>query len=136
MNAFELYLKNLNAWATVDLVLLVVAVALLMVFIIRKNNLRLAAILVCFIVVTIVVNVLSALNGGKILYGSTVVLRYVMFFLIAALCVVYQADLKSLFSKISRSREDNVYSSHNTSEDDLHDAAKEIIKSTQHMSKN
>ncbi len=136
MDAFKQYLNNLNAWAIIDLALLVTVVGLMIAFVIRKKNARLALILAAYIVFLITVNVVSAMSGGAVLYGSAIVLRYLTIFLIAAMCVVYQADLKAIFSKISRSWEDNAYSSHNTSEDDLHDAAKEIVKATQHMSKN
>jgi diadenylate cyclase len=136
MDAFEVYINNLNAWAIVDLVLLLTVVGLMIAFVIRKKNIRLALILAGYVVLDVSVSVLSALLGGTILYGSTVVLRYFTMFLIVAMCVVYQADLKAIFSKISRTWEDDAYSAHNTSEDDLHDAAKEIIKATQHMSKN
>lgn len=137
MSGFENYLKNLNTWAIIDFILLLMVVGLLVAFIVRKKNIRLALILVGYIVLDISVNVLSAILGGGILYLSTEILRYFSIFLIAAICVVYQADLKAVFSKISRTWDDNfVYSQHNTSEDDLHDAAKEIVKAAQHMSKN
>lgn len=136
MDTFKLFLQNLNLWSIIDLLVLLAVLALMLAFIIRKKNIRLALILSLFVVLTIGVNIVSALMGGAILYGASVILQYFTLFIIVALCVVYQADLKSIFAKIGRTREDNVYSTHNTSEDDLHDAAKEIIKATQHMSKN
>ncbi len=130
------YLQNLNLWSIIDLVVLVAILSLMLAFIVRKKNMRLALILSLYIAVNITINIASALMDGAILYGAVVLLDYFTLFIIVALCVVYQADLKAIFSKIGRSREDYIYSIHNSSEDDLHNASKEIIKATQHMSKN
>lgn len=136
MDNFEVYIKNISPWAIVDLLLLLTVVGLMIAFVIRKKNIRLALLLFGYVVLDVSINIMSAFLGSAALYGSTVVLRYFTVFLIVAMCVVYQADLKAIFSKISRAWDEDVYSAHNTSEDDLHDAAKEIIKATQHMSKN
>lgn len=57
-------------------------------------------------------------------------------FLIAAFAVVYQSDLKVIFSKLSRTSEKSGRYEYETSDEDLTNSATQIVKACQNMAKN
>lgn len=136
MADFLNYIKNINAWIIVDLVIIVALTFPLLIFFIKKNSLRLAIILGIYLVILTVINVLCAFSPISILYISKRILDYFNIFLIVAFIVVYQADFKMAFAKLGRPADWMEQVKLYSSDDDLRDATNEIVKATQNMSKN
>lgn len=136
MNEFKIFIENINAWVIVDLVIIIALTFPMLLFFIRKNNLRIAILLGLYFIFFTLISIISALSDYNILYIAKRVLDLFNIFLVVAFVIVYQSDLKMIFTKIGRPadwiEQIRLYSS----EDDLRDAANEIVKATQNMSKN
>ena len=135
MNAFELYLNNLNILAIVDVT--VVFMILLSAFLFFKQNRRLRVFwsLLTLGVLVIAINLIYLLSDMKYLLVAKVALDMVMIFTMLSIAVVYQAELRALFSRIGSHRDEDMFSGGFGTDDELRIATSEILTATQNMAK-
>ena len=136
MEMFAEYLKGINYYAIIDLVIMLLITALLVFFLIRRNNIRLALAIVSFLLVYVAVTIITALSPEHILYVTQRILTAIGFALIVSMCIVYSADIKTLVSKLSRWKDRKDLFHIVNSDDDLRQSATEIVKACQTLSKN
>lgn len=136
MNEFLTFLKNLDYFLIVDLIVMITLAVLILLFFKRRNNLRLAVIVAIYILIYFGVSIATAYSPINILFITQGILRYGIIFLIVAFCVVYQQDLKAFCSRLSRWNERKDNPEYGKTDDDLRLAAGEIVKACQTMSKN
>ena len=136
MNYFKNFLGN-PTWVMVfDAIILAAALAVALFLTIRKRNYGLSVFLTLYFIVAAGVMLVSDYFEGKYLYIGAEVLRYFTIFVIVAVGIIYQNDLKALFLKMGSKTDETTYHTHGNSEDELIDAANEIIKAVQSLSKN
>lgn len=136
MNYFKNFLGN-PSWVMVfDAIILAAALAVALFLTIRKRNYGLSVFLTLYFIVAAGVMLVSDYFEGKYLYIGAEVLRYFTIFVIVAVGIIYQNDLKALFLKMGSKTDETTYQTHGNSEDELIDAANEIIKAVQSLSKN
>lgn len=134
MNQFSNFIKNASWVMVFDALILVGVLATILFLTLRKRNVKLAICLIAYFVLAGAVTLVSDFFDGKYLFIGAGVLRYFTIFVIVAVAVIYQTDLKTVFLKSSKSDE-LLYHTHGNSEDELIDSANEIIKAVQIMSK-
>lgn len=136
MNQFLNFLDN-PSWVMVFDALIVAAVMFIALFLtLRKHNYGLAIFLTVYFIGSGAVMLVADYFNGKYLFIGAQVLRYFTIFVIVALGVIYQNDLKAIFLKIGGKSDETGYHTHGNSEDELIDSANEIIKAVQTLSKN
>lgn len=136
MSDFTNYLKNIDYFAIIDLVVIVALSVVMLLFFKRRNNLKLALIIAGYMVVYTAVSIVSALTSNNLLFITSKILNVGVIFIVVALCVVYQQDLKALVTRLSRWKEDKNVITYGNSDDDLRSSADEIVKACQTLSKN
>lgn len=135
MNPFLNFLNN-PSWVMVfDALILVAVLAVILFLTLRKHNYGLAIFLIVYFLGAGAVILVSDYFEGRYLYIGAQILRYFTMFVIVALGVIYQNDLKAIFLKISGKNDETGYHTHGNSEDELIDSANEIIKAVQALSK-
>ncbi len=129
------YVKNFDAYAIVDLVLLVATLVMMFCFFIYRRNLKIFFILLFGFALEILICVLAQIiaekNAKEVLTLARYIMHYVVIFEIVVTCVVYQNDFKNLFQKVSKTRNFEVPGS----DDELRDATAEILNACQDMAK-
>lgn len=128
---FKDYFLNLDGFAAIDAVLLVLVLAVMVMFFVYKRNVKVLVILLTSAVLDIAVNVLAGFVGHSVLEIARYVTHFLVVFDIVAACVVYQNDLKNLFQKVSSAKSLEL---HNSNEE-LHAATLEILTACQDMAK-
>ncbi len=136
MNQFLNFIQNAGWVMAVDAIIVVAAFGVMLFLTLRKRNYGLAIFLTVYFLGAGTVMLLSDYYEGKYLYVGAQVLRYFTVFVIVALGVIYQNDLKAVFLKIGGKSDETVFHTHGNSEDELIDSANEIIKAVQTLSKN
>ena len=136
MSDFTNYLKNIDYYAIIDLVVIVALSVVMLLFFKRRNNLKLALMIAGYMVVYTAVSIVSALTDNNLLFITSKILNVGVIFIVVALCVVYQQDLKALVTRLSRWKEDKNVITYGNSDDDLRSSADEIVKACQTLSKN
>lgn len=137
------YVEHIGWYSIIDLVVLCAVFALIFVFFKKRNSIKLAIFTVSYILLYILVT-FAGIYGEKWLGESGIGFMYITkrimdfgaIFLIAAFAVVYQSDLKVIFSKISRTSEKSGHYEYETSDEDLTNSATQIVKACQNMAKN
>lgn len=136
MDSFINYMKNIDYFAIIDLAVIILVSVLLLIFFKRRNNLKLAVILAVYMTVFTAVTITTALTPNNLLFITSKLMYFGVFFILVALCVVYQQDLKALVTRLSRWKEDKNIITYANTDEDLRDSAKEIVKACQTLSKN
>lgn len=136
MNQFLNFIQNAGWVMAVDAIIVAAAFGVMLFLTLRKRNYGLAIFLTVYFLGAGTVMLLSDYYEGKYLYVGAQVLRYFTVFVIVALGVIYQNDLKAVFLKIGGKSDETVFHTHGNSEDELIDSANEIIKAVQTLSKN
>lgn len=137
MQDFITYFKNLDYFAIIDAAVIVVIATALLIFLKRRNALKLAVLYATYALLYISVLIVTTITENHILLITHRILSFGWIFLAIVFAVVYQQDLKAMFGRLSRwnERKDNNLGYLNT-DDDLRNAANEIVKACQAMSKN
>lgn len=137
------YVEHIGWYSIIDLVVLCAVFALIFVFFKKRNSIKLAIFTVSYILLYILVTFAGIyaekwLGEGGIgfMYITKRIMDFGAIFLIAAFAVVYQSDLKVIFSKISRTSEKSGHYEYETSDEDLTNSATQIVKACQNMAKN
>ena len=137
------YVEHIGWYSIIDLVVLCAVFALIFVFFKKRNSIKLAIFTVSYILLYILVTFAGVYAEkwlGESGIGFMFITKRVMdigaIFLIAAFAVVYQSDLKVIFSKISRTSEKSGHYEYETSDEDLTNSATQIVKACQNMAKN
>lgn len=136
MDYFQNFIDNFGLSFILDAAICLLVMVFFTVIIAKKHNYLVLAFFYLYIISFAVIAFFNAKSGGKMFYVATVVLRYFTIFLSVMFCVVYQADLKSLVTRLHTKNDDTRYAAHGNSEDDLLVAVSEIVKATQELSKN
>lgn len=137
MQDFIKYFENLDYFAIIDAAVIVVIATALLIFLKRRNALKLAVLYAAYALIYISVLIVTTITENHILYITHQILSFGWIFLAIVFAVVYQQDLKAMFGRLSRwnERKENNIGFLNT-DDDLRNAANEIVKACQAMSKN
>lgn len=135
MYDFVSFVKTIDAYAVIDAVVLVAALALLIILFAYRRNLRVLLVVLSIAVLEVLVMVLSSLSDHEILTVSRYVLHYAMITVIVMCCVVYQSDLKSVFQRISNPRGLPAFNDALGSDDELRETTAEILSACQDMAK-
>lgn len=137
------YVEHIGWYSIIDLVVLCAVLALILVFFKRRNSIKLAIFTVSYILLYILVTFagvygekLLGENGIGFMFITKRIMDFGAVFMIAAFAVVYQSDLKVIFSKIARSGEKNSHYDFESSDEDLTNSATQIVKACQNMAKN
>ncbi len=131
---FVEWAKNINYYAIIDAVIILVIFILSIVFFAYKRNIAILAIMIMIMALDIAVNILSELQGGTILVPAKYIMHFMMIFATVLPIVVYKADLKVIVQKISNPRGFNMGENAST-DDDLRNATIDILTACQDMSK-
>lgn len=137
MSDFITYFNNLDYYAIVDAVVIIIVATMVLLFLKRRNSIKLAILFAIYALIYVTVVIVTALSEKNILYITLKILGFGWIFLAMVFAVVYQQDLKAMLGRFSRwnERKDSIGFTHNT-DDDLRNAASEIVKACQTMSKN
>lgn len=137
------YVEHIGWYSIIDLVVLCAVFALIFVFFKKRNSIKLAIFTVSYILLYILVTFAGVYaekwlgeSGIGFMYITKRIMDFGAIFLIAAFAVVYQSDLKVIFSKISRTSEKSGHYEYETSDEDLTNSATQIVKACQNMAKN
>lgn len=137
------YVEHIGWYSIIDLVVLCGVFALIFIFFKKRNSIKLAIFTVTYILLYILVTFAGVYAEkwlGESGIGFMFITKRVMdigaIFLIAAFAVVYQSDLKVIFSKLSRTSEKSGRYEYETSDEDLTNSATQIVKACQNMAKN
>ena len=137
------YVEHIGWYSIIDLVVLCAVFALFFVFFKKRNSIKLAIFTVTYILLYILVTFAGVYaekwlgeSGIGFMFITKRVMDFGAIFLIAAFAVVYQSDLKVIFSKISRTSEKSGHYEYETSDEDLTNSATQIVKACQNMAKN
>lgn len=137
------YVEHIGWYSIIDLVVLCAVFALIFVFFKKRNSIKLAIFTVSYILLYILVTFAGIYaekwlgeSGIGFMYITKRIMDFGAIFLIAAFAVVYQSDLKVIFSKISRTSEKSGHYEYETSDEDLTNSATQIVKACQNMAKN
>lgn len=131
------YYKSLGVWIVFDILIILLLIMVTFMFFKRKNSMRMFIMLFMYAVVVYVIRIITILNDNKILIFTNQLIVYCNIFIIVALGVVYQADLKSIFSRVGRLlNAESSLRSYASNDEDLMHATAEIVKATQVMAKN
>ena len=131
---FVEWAKNINYYAIIDAVIILVIFILSIVFFAYKRNIAILVIMIMIMALDIAVNILSELQGGTILVPAKYIMHFMMIFATVLPIVVYKADLKVIVQKISNPRRFNMGENAST-DDDLRNATIDILTACQDMSK-
>lgn len=131
---FVEWAKNINYYAIIDAVIILVIFILSIVFFAYKRNIAILVIMIMIMALDIAVNILSELQGGTILVPAKYIMHFMMIFATVLPIVVYKADLKVIVQKISNPRGFNMGENAST-DDDLRNATIDILTACQDMSK-
>lgn len=131
----EDYISHVGWASLIDLAVIIALSVVIFVFFKKKNALNLAIFYALFILAYIAVLFIGAIVGNGFLYITGQIFHYLTIFLIFATVLVYQSDLKVVFSRIGRGLnvEDGDIES---TDDDIQRSATEIVKACQNMAKN
>lgn len=129
---FVEYARDFNLYSILDAVILLAVTLILVLFFMYKRNIKVLLLLVSAVILDVLVSVLSELYNGEILTVSRYIMNLVVLTNIVITCVVYQNDFKSIFQKVSTTKN---FSETRSSDDELRDATAEILTACQDMAK-
>ena len=128
------YLSNLDWTVAIDILVLIAVAVIVLIFFKRRNSIKLALAFSAFLLLYCMVWVINGLFGS--LYVTKLILSVVGLFMIGAFIVVYQTDLKVIFSKLAHLGEKSGKSEVDTTYEEMKTSANEIVRSCQTMAKN
>lgn len=122
------------ATLTIDILTIAGVLGAMFFFFFKKKSVKLMAIYAAVFVVYVVVLLLDEYFGIPVPIARSL-MTAVVWFMIAALAVVYQSDLKVTFFNLTASHEKSAPESSDLSDEELRNAVEEITKACQTMSK-
>ena len=128
------YLSNLDWTVAIDILVLIAVAVIVLIFFKRRNSIKLALAFSAFLLLYCMVWVINGLFGS--LYVTKLILSVVGLFMIGAFIVVYQTDLKVIFSKLAHLGEKSGKSEVDTTYEEMKTSANEIVRACQTMAKN
>ena len=128
------YLSNLDWTVAIDILVLIAVAVIVLIFFKRRNSIKLALAFSAFLLLYCIVWVINGLFGS--LYVTKLILSVVGLFMIGAFIVVYQTDLKVIFSKLAHLGEKSGKSEVDTTYEEMKTSANEIVRACQTMAKN
>ncbi|MDE6189200.1 MAG: DNA integrity scanning protein DisA nucleotide-binding domain protein [Clostridia bacterium] len=120
-------------WVVLDIVVTLFVAIAMITFFARRNSYRIAILSVIYGIIYIAVLILNQYYNN-VGYIAVRVLSFFNIFWIVAIVVVYSSDLKIFMSKIARRQK--VKYDYATTDDQLLQSAREIVKACQNMAKN
>lgn len=135
MDKIFAYFRNFQMYAIVDIIACVVALTLCFLFFYHKRSLRVFITLFMIVVLKVTVDVLGIVLGNNAFAVFSVLLRYVLLFLLFASVVVYQSDLRSIFQRLATPHGIDLFAEGFGSDDELRASAEELLSSLQTMAK-
>ena len=132
------YFADINYYVfAIDILIALGLLICLFIFFYRRNNPGLFAWLILYLAVVLVVKVLRAVYGGKVLPILDNVLPYVGVVFIVIVITVYQNDFKTLVARIARKRAGSRSKKYNfgNTDSELIQASQDIARAVQTLSK-
>lgn len=136
MADLKVYLENLNYYAIIDLVFIILAAGAILWFFKRRNNLKMALFVAIYVCAYIGVSIATALTAQNLLYITGQILKWGGVILIMCIVITYQQDIKSGITRFAKWHDSKDTYDYGNSEDDLRQAVDEIVKGCQALSKN
>lgn len=133
-NFYE-YFKQIDAFAIIDLVFLVLAITGLTIFFIKKKQVKILLIYFALVAVALAVNILSYAFGGVILAVSRAIFKVTIYGFVLASLIVYRSDVKLLFQKITNKHLTSLNHEGFGGADELKTSTLEILTACQDMAK-
>ena len=99
MDKIYAYFKNISLLAIVDIATCLFLLVLAFMFFYHKRSLRVFLTLIGAIVAKVIIDALGVFLGNNAFALCSEVLRYFLLFLLVAVVVVYQSDLRSIFQR-------------------------------------
>ncbi|MBS5858777.1 MAG: diadenylate cyclase [Clostridium sp.] len=135
MDKIYAYFKNISLLAIVDIATCLFLLVLAFMFFYHKRSLRVFLTLIGAIAAKVVIDALGVFLGNNAFALCSEVLRYFLLFLLVAVVVVYQSDLRSIFQRIATPHGIDLFQEGFGSDDDLHAATDELLSALQTMAK-
>lgn len=135
MEIFKNYLLNLNYYAIIDLAVILLVAVLALIFFKRKNNIKAAIVVAFYMLVYIGVTLVCTMSKDNKLFITSQIMHVGIYAIVFATLIAYQQDIKAGFGRFAKWREKDSYD-FGGSDDDLKQAADEIVKACQALSKN
>lgn len=135
MDKIYAYFKNISLLAIVDIATCLFLLVLAFMFFYHKRSLRVFLTLIGAIVAKVIIDALGVFLGNNAFALCSEVLRYFLLFLLVAVVVVYQSDLRSIFQRIATPHGIDLFQEGFGSDDDLHAATDELLSALQTMAK-
>lgn len=133
-NFYE-YFKQIDAFAIIDLVFLVLAITGLTIFFIKKKQVKILLIYFALVAVALAVNILSYAFGGVILAVSRAIFKVTIYGFVLVSLIVYRSDVKLLFQKITNKHLTSLNHEGFGGADELKTSTLEILTACQDMAK-
>lgn len=132
------YFKNFefDLYAGINLGVVIVALYLFFSFFAKRRSIRIGILYFLFVVLMLAINVAYELVGGDKLLITKEIFGVAGIILIVMFGVVYQSELKALFVYFGRNSKHEIYKGYVSSNEELIEAANEIVKASQNMAKN
>lgn len=134
MNLVE-YVKNWNALNYVDLVLFVVISLLVGAFFVHKRSFKVFVLFMVLCAAYCVASLFNAKSAGNSLIFTVKMLKLLILFSVFCMAIVYQQDVKIFFQSIANANGKTLFSEGYGSDDELMEAADELITAVQNMAK-
>ena len=132
------YFKNFtfDIYAGINIFVVLVAMMMMFSFFFKRRSGKIAVLYFLYIVLLVLVHVASETVGGDALLITCTILDVFGLVLIVVFGAVYQSELKALFVRFGRGAKHEVYRGYVSSNEELVEAANEIVKASQNMAKN
>lgn len=135
MSDFVTYINNLDLYVIVDILVSLVILCLAVAFFIHKRNVKVMALMLVLVGAYVAAQIVNEYSESQALLVTTYVLKYVLTFSLFCLAIVYQSDIKVLMRRIESSKAADLFSEGYGTDDELLEAASEIITAAQSMAK-
>ena len=134
MNLVE-YIKNWNALNYVDLVLFVVILVLIGAFFVHKRSFKVFVLFAVLCAAYCVASIFNVRSAGNSLIFTVKMLKLLILFSVFCMAIVYQQDVKIFFQSVANANGKTLFSEGYGSDDELMEAADELITAVQNMAK-
>lgn len=135
MNEIAVYLKNLDYFVIVDILVAIALIGLCSAFFLSKRSIKVYFLLLALILCYALASVINAFTDNAALLLTATVFRYLLLFSLVGIAVVYQSDLKNFAQKIAARKGKSLFTEGFGSNDELEEATAEIITAAQNMAK-
>ncbi|HPD03149.1 MAG TPA: DNA integrity scanning protein DisA nucleotide-binding domain protein [Eubacteriales bacterium] len=135
MSGFREYINNLNYLAAVDAVVFVIYAAVMIAFFARKRHSKILFLFILSLAVLLGLEITNAYLDGEYFWFARRILLFACFAFFALAAVVYQSDLKSIFSRVANTAKIDLYTEGFGSDDDLRNSTAEMLSAAQNMAK-